>query len=142
MYPSCMQKQEEVKQLFASCANEEERYEKIIALGKENLPINETDKTEANLVSGCQSKMYLHSTFKNGQVFFEGESDALISSGLGAILIKVYNGETPEAILKCPPDYLEDLGISASLSPGRANGLYSIHLRMKQDALKYLMLKQ
>lgn len=83
--------------------------------------------------------MYLHSFLRDGKVFFEGESDALISSGLAAILIRTYNGESPETILKCPPDFLEDLGISASLTPNRANGLYSIHLRMKQDALKWLM---
>ncbi len=82
--------------------------------------------------------MYLRTFNLKGRVYFEGQSDALISSGLAAILIQVYSGQTAEAILKCPPDYLEELGISASLTPSRANGLYSIHLRMKQEALKYL----
>jgi cysteine desulfuration protein SufE len=83
--------------------------------------------------------MYLYSTFQDGTVYFAAESDALISSGLAALLLAVYSGETPEAILKCPPNFLEELGISASISPNRANGLYSIHLRMKQDALKWLL---
>ncbi len=83
--------------------------------------------------------MYLHSFLLEDKIFFEPESDALISSGLAALLTQVYSGETPEVVLKCPPTYLDELGISASLTPNRANGLYSIHLRMKQDALKMLV---
>lgn len=81
--------------------------------------------------------MYLRSFYDNGIIVFEAASDALISAGLAALLIQVYSNETPEAILKCPPTFLESTGLSASLTPSRANGLYSIHLRMKQDALKF-----
>lgn len=139
MYESCLGKQNNVKKIFSESADEQEKYEKIIALGKENPQLDAQYKTPENKVHGCQSTMYLHSSFKNGKVYFEAESDALISSGLASILIMVYSGEAPETVIKCPPDYLEDLGISASLTPSRANGLYSIHLRMKQDALKYLV---
>lgn len=139
MYKSCLEKQESVKQLFLNCADEQEKYEKIILLGKGNPPLEEHYKIPANKVVGCQSTMYLHTTFFQGKVYFQAESNALISSGLANLLIKVYNGEIPEVILKCPPDYLEELGISASLTPSRANGLYSIHLRMKQEALKCLL---
>lgn len=141
MFESCLQKQEDVKNLFSRCSSEEEKYEKIIEMGRDNPPIDENLKIESNLVSGCQSRMYLHSEYADGKVYFKGESDALVSSGLGSILIRVYSGESPEVILKCPPNYLEELGISASLSPGRANGLFSIHLKMKQEALKYLLKK-
>lgn len=136
---SCLDKQAAVKQIFAVCTTEESKYERIIALGKENPPLDPKYKVEANYVAGCQSLMYLHSFLVDGKVYFEAESDALISSGLAAILIKVYSGEPPEVILKCPPTYLADLGIQASLTPNRSNGLYSIHLRMKQDALKFYM---
>ncbi len=136
---SCLEKQAAVKQLFAACISEESKYERIIALGKGNPPLNPEDKVPVNLVAGCQSMMYLHSFLENGVVHFAAESDALISSGLAAILIKVYSGEPPEVILKCPPTYLEELGIHASLTPNRSNGLYSIHLRMKQEALKFYM---
>lgn len=142
MYETCLKKQEKVKKFFFTCADEQQKYEKIIELGKSNPPLADQYKTEENRVHGCQSTMYLHSTLENGKVLFEGESDALISSGLAVILIEVYSGETPETVIKCPPDYLEELGISASLTPGRANGLYSMHLRMKQEALKYLMSEQ
>ena len=76
--------------------------------------------------------MYLYTNSSEGKIVFQGSSDALISQGLAALLIRIYSGESPETILKCPPNFLEELGIPASLSPNRANGLYSLHLRMKQ----------
>jgi cysteine desulfuration protein SufE len=142
MYETCLKKQTLIKEKFAACSTEEERYQKIIELGREQPCLDEKEKIEANLVKGCQSQMYLASRLVDNQVIFAAESDALISAGLAALLVKVYSGESPETILKCPPSYLEELGISASLSPSRANGLYSLHLRMKQDALKLLMEKK
>ena len=136
---NCLKRQELVKQDFAKCASEEEKYQKIIALGKAMNPLPLPAKIAENVVKGCQSTMYLFSTYREGKVFFEAESDALISSGLASLLIQVYSGESPETILKCAPNYLEEIGITASLTPNRANGLYSIHLRMKQDALRFLL---
>jgi cysteine desulfuration protein SufE len=139
MYSSCLEKQKQMSEIFAKCPTEDAKYQKIIELGRALPPLDEQYKVPENLVKGCQSLMYMKATKQDGHVYFEAQSDALISSGLAAILIKVYSGETPEAILKCPPDFLETLGISASLTPSRANGLYSIHLRMKQDALKFIL---
>lgn len=98
-------------------------------------------KTPENIVKGCQSTVYLHSYREGDKIFFETEADALISAGLAALLVMVYSGETAETILKCPPTFLDELGITASLTPSRANGLHSMHLRMKQDALKWLLKK-
>lgn len=142
MSPSCIKKQEALKQIFSLCRTQEEKYQKIIEMGKDLLPLKTEDKTAEHLVKGCQSRMYLRSTLNEGKMHFEAESDALISAGLAALLIKVYEDETPETVLTCPPNYLEEIGISNSLTPNRANGLYSVHLRMKQDALKFLMQKQ
>lgn len=139
MFTSCKEKQNQIKSLFAACPTEEAKYQKIIELGRDMLPLGDKYKIPENIVKGCQSIMHLRSYMQGETVIFEAQSEALISSGLAAILILVYSGETPETILKCPPDFLEELGISASLTPSRANGLYSIHLRMKQDALKWLM---
>ncbi|MBA3816431.1 MAG: SufE family protein [Parachlamydiaceae bacterium] len=139
MFESCIQKQNQIRSLFNALPSEDLKYQKIIELGRELTSLSLDDKIPENIVKGCQSTMYLRSELSNGVVIFDAESDALISAGLAAILIKVYSGEKPETILKCPPDFLEDLGISASLTPNRANGLYSIHLRMKQDALKLFM---
>ena len=139
MYESCLQKQDAVKQLFAHCNDNDSKYQKIIELGRELSSLPAEDQVDANLVRGCQSRMYLTSRLENGRVLFEAQSDSLISSGLAVLMLKVYSGETPETILKCEPRYLEELGINASLTMNRANGLASLHLRMKQDALKFLM---
>lgn len=139
MFTTCLEKQEKMKALFLSCETEEKKYEKIIELGRSLTPFSEEDRTPENLVKGCQSATYLKSKMEEGLIYFSVDSDALISAGLAAILVQVYSGETPEAILKCPPTFLDDLGISARLTPSRANGLYSIHLRMKQEALRHLL---
>jgi cysteine desulfuration protein SufE len=138
-FGSCLQKQQEVKKLFAECQSVESNSEKIIEIGKTQCRLSPKFKTDEFLVPGCQSRMYLVSHFVGGKVYFEAESDAIISAGLGILLIRVYTGEAPVTILKCPPTYLEELNIPQTLTPGRANGLASIYLRMKQDALRYYM---
>lgn len=139
MYESCLKKQEELKSMFLKCASDDEKYEKIIDFGRQQPHLPPEDKTAENIVKGCQSTMYLSAKMDHGKVIFEAESDALISAGLAALLVKVYSGETPETILKCPPKFLEEIGINASLTPSRVNGLYSVHLRMKQEALHLYM---
>lgn len=134
-----LQRQEALKDIFSKCTTPEARYEKIIAMGKELPSLDAAYKVDENIVQGCQSVMYLRSHMKDGKVFFEVSSEALISAGLAALLVFVYSGEPPEAILKIPATYLQDLGIYASLTPGRSNGLSSLYLRMKQDALKFLV---
>lgn len=141
MSNTCIKKQDEMKALFAGCPNQDEKYKKIIELGKHLPKLKPENKIPENIVKGCQSIMYLQTSTKEGRVYFQADSEALISAGLAAILIHVYNGETPETILTCPPTFLDELGISASLTPSRANGLYSVHLRMKQEALKILTQK-
>lgn len=133
------ERQRQVIELFASCPDKEAKYLKLIELGRQSGRLEMDEKIPENVVPGCQSVMYMHSWIEGGRVYFQAESEALISSGLAQVLIMVYSGLRPEAILKCPPKYLEELDISASLSPNRANGLYSIHLKMKQEALKFLL---
>lgn len=137
-YQKCLQKQQEIKTLFETCSSKGDKYEKIIEIGKNQPLMDRARKTAENRVEGCQSTMYLYSWVENGLVYYQAWSDALISSGLAWLLTQVYSGETPAACLKCPPNFIEELDLPASLSPNRANGLYHIHLKMKQDALKYL----
>jgi len=139
MFESCLKKQAALKEIFDACPTQESRYQKIIELGRKLPSLDNAYKTPENIVKGCQSTLYLHSYKDGNTILFEAESDALISGGLAALLIMVYSGESPETVLKCPPTFLEELGISASLTPNRANGLSSLHLRMKQDALKHLL---
>lgn len=128
-----------LSQIFSSCKSKEEIYQKIIEWGKK-LPSFETGwKVEKNLVPGCQSLMYLHAEYRERKIYFAASSDALISAGLAAILLEAYNGKSPEYILKTPPVFLDEWGIPASLTPGRANGLASLYLKMKQEAIRYLL---
>lgn len=136
---SYLEKQEQIKKLFASCPDQEARYNLLISLGKDLKPLAPEWRVTENLVSGCQSIMYLHSSWEDGKVHYSIYSEALISTGLAALLISVYNGEMPETILKCPPAFIDEIGIRASLTPGRSNGLASLYLKMKQEALKLLV---
>lgn len=133
-----LEKQQIVKQLFSSCSTSDQRYQKIIELGRSLPPLDPALKTESNLVPGCQSQMYLYAQHLSGQMVFLADSDALISKGLAALLLAVYNYEPPEIILRTPLTFLEELQIRASLSPSRSNGLASLHIRIKQEAIKFL----
>lgn len=128
-----------IKDSFSACASREEVYQKIMEWGELLPPFKPEWKTEENLVHGCQSIMHLHGELKEGKIYFSASSDALISAGLAALLLEAYNGCSPETVLKEPPVFLEELGIPASLTPGRANGLASLYLKMKQEALKLLL---
>ncbi len=139
MFESCLAKQSKIKDILLACPDEEARYEKIIEMGRELPKLKADFKSSANMVKGCQSQMFLHAYLDDHQINFEAEADALISAGLAALLIQVYSGESPEVVLKCPPTYIEELGIGSSLTPSRANGLYSLHLQMKQEALRLLV---
>lgn len=139
MPESFLKKQQEVKQLFANCGTIEAKYQRIIELGKEQGHLEAQYKTQETLVRGCQSVMYMHTFFEEGKLYFQTDADAIISAGLGVLLTKVYSGEQAETILRFPPKYIEELGIPQSLTPGRANGLASIYVRMKQEALRHLV---
>lgn len=137
-FNACLKKQKEVKLFFQNCSSPEQTYQKIIELGHKLPSFPASLKTPENLVSGCQSVMHLHSSYENGVIVFSASSEALISRGLAALLIRVYSQEPPEVILTCPPLFLEELGIHQTLSPSRANGLANLFLKMKQEALKHI----
>ena len=116
----------------------QEKYQIILDLGKTQPKLSPGEKTELTLVHGCQSVTYLKATSEQGLLYFAVESDALISAGLGQLLVRVYSGQTPESILSTPPTYLTELGIVAGLSIGRANGLASMYERIRLEAFKML----
>ena len=138
-FDSCRAKQERLKQLFSGAATPEEKYQILVDLGKEQPRLLPEEKTEETRVHGCQSRTYLKTVYEDGRLYLYTDSDALISAGLGQLITLVYSGEPPEVILRCPPAYIEELGITASLSPGRANGLANILLRVRQEAAKWLL---
>jgi cysteine desulfuration protein SufE len=141
-FKSCLANQDRLKQCFSRYHTAEEKYTKLIELGRSLNPYPKEDENPNFLVKGCQSLLYLKSSFVDGKMYFLAFSDALISAGLAALLLLIYEGESPEAILKCPPTVLKELKIASYLSPNRVNGLRSLYLRMQQDAIKALKLKE
>src|SRR5580704_12491845 len=111
------EKERIIKKKFALLPSLEMRYNALIDLGKKLPPFPPSLKTPDNIVKGCQSTLYLYGSLENGKLFFQASSDALISAGLAALLLEVYNGEAPETLLSCPPDFLLELGVIAHLSP-------------------------
>ena len=126
--------QEEVVEDFALFDDWKDRYQYIIELGRALPPMPDEFKTEANRVSGCQSKVWLHVQPQDDQIVFLADSDAAISKGLVSLLVRVYSGHTPQEIASASADFLEQIGLSSNLSSNRANGLASMLQRIKQTA--------
>ncbi len=139
---SCLQRQAALVERFLHLPDERSRYDLIIQMGRDLAKNNRKELVQPQyLVQGCQSEVFLFTSVNDGSVFFESYSEALISSGLVALLFFIYQGERAETILTCSPNCFEQMGIHTSLTPGRANGLASIYLRMKQDTLRFLIAK-
>ncbi len=113
----------------------EDRYKKLIELGKKLPPLAENEKVDANIVKGCQSQVWIISKKnQDGYVEYTGDSDALISKGLVALVLGIYSGGTPQEILSTPPDFIKELGFETHLSPSRTNGLFSMIKKVVMDA--------
>lgn len=115
-----------------------EKYEKLIEFGKNMPPMDDHYKTEENLMSGCQSNVWITSRLENSKVIYQADSDTLIIRGIIAILLRVVNYQPPENISSMDLRFLDDIGLSSNLSPSRANGLASIVNYIKDCAKKYI----
>ena len=117
---------------FEALASWEDRYKKLIELGRNLEEMPEELKTENNKVKGCQSQVWLFAKLNDqGEMLLWGDSDALLVKGLVAVLLRVYSGSKPEEILHTPPEFLKTLGFEGNLSPSRANGLHSMLKQIK-----------
>lgn len=114
-----------------------DKYEYIIELGKSVPMIEETQKTEANLIKGCQSRVWLSSEYRDGKIFFAADSDAIITKGIISLLVRVFNGRTPHEILSSDFSFVEKIGLKDNLSPTRANGLVSMIKQIQNYAVAY-----
>ena len=112
-----------------------QRYEYMIELGKSLPLIAEHYKTDDYLIKGCQSQVWLHADYQEGKIFFTADSDAIITKGIVALLVRVYLDHTPEEILAAKTDFIDQIGLKEHLSPTRANGLVSMLEQMKRYAL-------
>jgi len=127
---------------FSRLLDWEDRYKKVIEMGRELPPMPEALKIEDNRVKGCQSQVWLSAQLSDqGNVVFQGDSDALIVKGLVALLLKVYSNSKPDDILQSPPEFLRELGFEGNLSPSRANGLHSMlkQIRLYATAFAYVL---
>jgi cysteine desulfuration protein SufE len=114
-----------------------QKYEHLIDLGKSLPMIDENYKTEDKLIKGCQSRVWMHSELKDGKVFFTADSDAIITKGMVALMIRVLSGHTADEIINAKLEFVEKVGLTKHLSPTRSNGLLSMIKQMKLDALAY-----
>ncbi len=114
-----------------------QRYEYMIDLGKSLPIIDESLKTEDRLIKGCQSKVWLNAELKGNQVVFTADSDAIITKGIIAILIRVFSNQKPEDILVANTNFIDEIGLKEHLSPTRANGLVSMIKQLKLYAMAY-----
>ena len=134
---SIQQIQDQIIDEFNFFKDWSEKYQYLIDLGK-NLPeFNDSNKIDSNLIKGCQSKVWLNSSFDNNVVIFEADSDAIISKGIISLLIRVFSGHKPEDILESKIDFIEKIGLNSHLSQTRANGLLAMIKQIKIYALAY-----
>lgn len=138
MSTSFKEKQEAIIADFQAFDDWMDKYEMIIDLGKEIQGISVEKRKDEQLIDGCQSRVWLKAEMKNTIMHFSADSDAIITKGIIALLINVYNGEKPETIVKENLYFINQIGLQEHLSPTRANGLLEMVKRMKIEALKYV----
>lgn len=113
----------------------EAKYEHLIDLGKSLPLIKEEFKTEENIIKGCQSRVWLHSEKVGESIVFTADSDAIITKGMVALMIRVLSGHSAKEIVEAKLGFVDKIGLKEHLSPTRANGLVSMINRMKMDAI-------
>ena len=132
--------EKEIVSKFEIFDNWMEKYEYLIELGKDLPIINSNKKTEKNLIKGCQSKVWLHAEYVNNKVSFSADSEAIITKGIIALLVRVLNNQSPKNILDAKLNFITEIGLTNHLSPTRGNGLLEMVKQMKAYAYT-LMLK-
>lgn len=114
-----------------------DRYQMLIDLGNDLSPLNEKYKSEQNLIDGCQSRVWLQCDYEDGKLFFTADSDALITKGIIALLIRVLSGHTPKEIMEANLYFIERIGLRQHLSPTRSNGLLSMVKQIKAYSIAF-----
>jgi cysteine desulfuration protein SufE len=129
--------QDQIIEEFAQFGDWMERYEYLIDLGRSLGPFDERHKTPEYLIEGCQSKVWLYPSFEEGIITFTADSDALITRGIVALLVRVFSGRTPAEIVDARIYFIEKIGLRENLSPTRSNGLLAMMKQMRLYALAY-----
>ncbi len=129
--------QEEIVDEFSLFDDWMEKYEHMIGLGKSLPLIREEYKTEDNIIKGCQSKVWVHAELDNDKLVFTADSDAIITKGIIAILIRTFSNQKPQDIIDADTEFIDEIGLKEHLSPTRANGLVSMIKQLKLYAIAY-----
>lgn len=129
--------QDEIIDEFSMFDDWDERYQYVIDLGKSLPLIDEKYKDDDHIVKGCQSKVWLHAEENNGKIVFTADSDAIITKGIIAILVRVFSGQEPAEILNADMGFIDEIQLKEHLSPTRANGLVSMIKQIKMYALAF-----
>ena len=127
--------QDEIVDEFSMFDDWMQRYEYIIDLGKGLPLIDEQYKTEDNIIKGCQSKVWVHAEQNGEKIVFTADSDAILTKGIIAILIRAFSNQKAADILNANTDFIDEIGLKEHLSPTRANGLVSMIKKIKMYAL-------
>jgi len=114
-----------------------QRYEYMIELSKGLEKMDEQMKNDKNIIKGCQSKVWLHAELNEGKIKFLADSEAIITRGIIAILLAIFNNRTPQEIIESDTNFIEKIGLKEHLSPNRANGLYSMIKQIKFYAIAF-----
>jgi cysteine desulfuration protein SufE len=114
-----------------------QRYEYMIELGKSLPIIDKKNKTDDNIIKGCQSKVWVYAELKNDKVVYTADSDAIITKGIIALLLRVFSKQHPSDILTSDTSFIDEIGLKEHLSPTRANGLLSMIKQLKMYAIVY-----
>ncbi len=129
--------QDEIVDEFDMFEDWMQRYEYMIELGKSLPLIDAGHKTDENIIKGCQSKVWLHADLADGKVIFTADSDAIITKGIIAILVRALSNQAPKDILDADMSFIDEIGLKEHLSPTRANGLVSMIKQLRLYALAY-----
>lgn len=131
------EKQQQLIEDFSFMEDWEAKYEYIIDLGKSLAEMPAEKKSDANLIKGCQSKVWIDAEFKDGKLFFNADSDGILPKGIVSMLVSLYSGHTTEEILSSDFDFISKIGLQEFLSPSRANGLMAMTKQIKFYAVAY-----
>jgi cysteine desulfuration protein SufE len=137
-----LERQQQLVSEFSKLSSWEDRYKRIIELGKALPAFPDDLKTEQLKVKGCQSQVWLKADYKNGRVEFTGDSDALLVRGLLAMILGVFSGATAREIVEAPLEFLKELGLQTHLSPSRSNGVFAMIKQIRLYAQAFLMLEK
>ena len=129
--------QDEIVEEFSMFDDWDERFQYLIDLGKSLPIIDDQFKTDENTIKGCQSKVWLQGELKDDKVRFKADSDAIITKGIIAILIRSFSNQKASDILEADTSFIDQIGLKEQLSPTRANGLVSMIKQIKMYALAF-----